>query len=300
MYICPQCHYQLIAKAFSLVCSGCRRNYPISNGIPRLMPSSWPDGSKKSHSVWLQLYQQGLRHKQLIANRFAHYTTIGKQEYAVIAHHTSKKAGTFLEIGCGTHMTGLEMAKRGWSTFGIDFVFANLLEAKHYWKASRRSPHLIQGDISSLPYKNNVFDLVYGGGVIEHPTNTQQVINELFRVTKPGGVCINTVPAFSLSSLTYRQLAGNIPDLAVLKQIFEFMHIKLLGGRLMHCGYEKSFTASKLVTMHKKAGFSDIQVEHLTQFSPVFPGIPPLFKKVFTALETNRLFWAWHIVVATK
>jgi SAM-dependent methyltransferase len=52
------------------------------------------------------------------------------------------------------------------------------------------------GDLCALPYGDNRFDLVLATDVIEHLDADGQAVAELFRVVKPGGHVLITVPAF--------------------------------------------------------------------------------------------------------
>lgn len=45
-----------------------------------------------------------------------------------------------------------------------------------------------------LPYQDDLFDLVTCSEVIEHLENYRQVVREIYRVLKPGGICILTTP----------------------------------------------------------------------------------------------------------
>lgn len=160
---------------------------------------------------------------------------------------------------------------------------------------------LILGDINKMPIKSNSIDLLYGGGVIEHCENTQTVINEIYRVLKPGGVSFNTVPYLNLGALTYRQIWGNIPEFPLLKQLAEFVHIKLLGARHMTFGYELSFSAGYLRALHKKAGFKKVTVDKF-ETKLMFDFIPFDFSRRVCIYLANhcRLFWPMIKVVAEK
>lgn len=49
-------------------------------------------------------------------------------------------------------------------------------------------------DGKTLPFKDNEFDSVFSSEVFEHIFNLDEIINELYRVLKPGGKILITVP----------------------------------------------------------------------------------------------------------
>ena len=57
-------------------------------------------------------------------------------------------------------------------------------------------PKTIIGIADSMPFKDNTFDLVICRGVLEHiPTEKQHLsVNEIYRVTKTGGICYILIP----------------------------------------------------------------------------------------------------------
>jgi len=63
----------------------------------------------------------------------------------------------------------------------------------------------ICGNILEMPFKNNIFQFSYGGGVIEHFKDAQKAVNKIYHVTAVGGLTPNTVPCLSLSTI-YRVL----------------------------------------------------------------------------------------------
>jgi SAM-dependent methyltransferase len=52
--------------------------------------------------------------------------------------------------------------------------------------------HIVQGDIRSLPYSNNFFDVVLDFSTIDHISNYNTALTEYNRVLKSGGTIINT------------------------------------------------------------------------------------------------------------
>lgn len=51
-------------------------------------------------------------------------------------------------------------------------------------------------DTCNLSYENNIFDVVVAFDVLEHIENDHQAVSEIFRILKPGGFFIFTVPTY--------------------------------------------------------------------------------------------------------
>lgn len=124
-----------------------------------------------------------------------------------------------IEVGCGTGQT-LNMRC---NTVGMDISLPALKIAKN------NCNHPVWGDIFHIPFKDDSFDLVYNSGVIEHfkePYNSVAV-NEMIRITKPGGLTVVIVP----NSLCPWYRLGKF--LAILLGKFEF-------------GYEEDYSPERL------------------------------------------------------
>ena len=106
------------------------------------------------------------------------------------------RARTFLDAGCGgTPVPSFKMAKQGLDVVAVDrdpvaLRFARILQEKCFPKALVR---FCQCDIQSLPFHNESFDIVYGGGVLEHFSDPSSAVNEYVRVLKPGGMIVTSV-----------------------------------------------------------------------------------------------------------
>ena len=205
-------------------------------------------------------------------------------------------------------LLGLHMARRGHRVIGIDSSFEALKLAREIFARkfqsikSSNSPGalFVCADVKKMPLAADSIDLIYGGGVIEHFDNLKGSVSELYRVCKSGGAAFNTVPCLSLGALTYRQLWGNIPDLPVIKQMAEFIHIGLLKSRHMKFGYEKSYLVSKLRRVFKKAGFSSVDIGYFDcnlKFEFVRNNC---LKDVLKKIARNRLFWPMVYVSSIK
>jgi ubiquinone/menaquinone biosynthesis C-methylase UbiE len=196
---------------------------------------------------------------------------------------------------------GQAIAKDCKVIIGVDMSRNALRIARQMLEAKKIKNYLlVQGDINYMPIRNNTVDLIYGGGVIEHFNDTITCLKELCRVLKKSGISFNTVPYLNIGSLTYRQIWGNIPNIPILKQIAEFVHIRLLGARHMIFGYEMSFTKGTLIKLHKRAGFSKVIVDKF-KINSSFDFIPPILRPLLIAIaDQSSLFWPMVKVIGVK
>lgn len=99
-----------------------------------------------------------------------------------------------LEIGCGAGFMAIALAQRGLSVQAIDSTEAMLEQAQRNAQESGgvESLSLSMGDVSALAFEDASFDLVIALGVIPWLETPERAIQEMARVTKPGGHIIFT------------------------------------------------------------------------------------------------------------
>jgi ubiquinone/menaquinone biosynthesis C-methylase UbiE/uncharacterized protein YbaR (Trm112 family) len=297
---CPKCKTDLSQQGSLLLCAVCSAKYPIKDGILVFNPDTAPD-TALSVEKWDDRYRRQLETLSFYKDAEDYHRIHFPGNYAQLSKARNiDKDIVYLEIGCGPFYFGKDLAERVKMVIGIDFCPSALKIAKKMLdEKGVRNYLLIQGDILNLPLKNKSIDLIYGGGVIEHFKDTQKCVNELFRVLRCGGVSFNTVPYLNIGSL-YRQRYGNIPNVPIIKQISEFIHITLLQGKHMVFGYEMSFSKATLKKVHKKAGFGEVVIDKF-DVDLDFQSIPVRLKNIFTWLANNsRMFWPMVKVVAKK
>jgi SAM-dependent methyltransferase len=59
--------------------------------------------------------------------------------------------GTALDLGCGSGIWAVELARRGWDVTGVDFVGKALRRAGERAEEAGVEPRFMQGDVTSLP-----------------------------------------------------------------------------------------------------------------------------------------------------
>lgn len=301
---CPICKgvfsHSKTTKKEELICQSCERHYLIKEGILYLNPPLDKDLAA-SIQKWDEFYKQFLKSKQYV-HEYQQYQRLYFQDTydQLNVAHTLKQA-IYLEIGCGRFYFGQDIASQTKLIIGVDLSKYSLMIAKKMLDQKGITNYiLIFGDILRLPIKSNAIDVIYGGGVIEHFKDTQQAVDELYRVLKPGGVSFNSVPMLNLGSLSYRQIWGNIPNFPVLKQLAELIHIRLMRGKHMIFGYEFSFLPSTQRKIHQNAGFKQITIGQF-RVTLTFDFLPEKLRKPFISLAMNSpLFWPMIKIVAKK
>jgi 2-polyprenyl-3-methyl-5-hydroxy-6-metoxy-1,4-benzoquinol methylase len=105
-----------------------------------------------------------------------------------IERRTEKK-GKILDIGCATGIFLNEMQKRDWDCKGIEPD----QEAADYAQ-SRFGLDVFHGVLENSHLPSNTYDVVSLWDVLEHVYDLKFTISEIFRVLKPGGMLIATLP----------------------------------------------------------------------------------------------------------
>lgn len=114
-----------------------------------------------------------------------------KKTYAMLRHLKSRlpSGGTGLDCGCGTGHYLARMAGHGYTMSGIEYSEGMLSEAVK--NNPSISGELKFGSINEIAFADQIFDFAYTINVLHHlPSREAQInaVNEMLRVTKPGGV----------------------------------------------------------------------------------------------------------------
>lgn len=117
-----------------------------------------------------------------------------------------KKGDTVIDLGSGAgndcflarHETGMEG-----KVIGIDFTPEMISKARaNAEKMGFNNVEFREGDIDNMPVNDDVADVIVSNCVLNLVPNKKKVVNEIFRVLKPGG-------HFSISDIV---LVGDLPD----------------------------------------------------------------------------------------
>ena len=93
-----------------------------------------------------------------------------------------------LEIGVGTGRIARPLAARGWRYFGLDLSPKMMAHLRALVAGGAVTPLLINGDATRLPLAGAQFDAVLSVHVLHLIPDWQEVLSEIQRVLRPGGV----------------------------------------------------------------------------------------------------------------
>ena len=168
---CPQCHGGLEVSEAACVCHSCDRGYPHHGRCLDFVASA----HKNTEDAEFQ--QERMHHRSLRGKLYDLGQRVITSEYSPFDHRRAFLA----EIAPGSIVVELGSGNRrlNENVINIDlFTFPNVD---------------ISADIENSPISSNSVDYVILDSVIEHVPNPQAVIDEIWRILKPGGrlFCIN-------------------------------------------------------------------------------------------------------------
>ncbi len=145
-------------------------------------------------------------YEDLYINEQDYWWHVGKRAivYSLLEKYLpagDKSVRRALDLGCGTGLN-LDSLSGYAQPIGLDSS-AKALE----FCARRGHRHLVQA--ASLPFADNSFDIITALDVIEHLDDDLATLHELYRVMRPGGLLIISVPAYKTLWSYWDQILGH-------------------------------------------------------------------------------------------
>ena len=167
---CPSCHGDLAKQTSSVLCTRCRKSYPINNGkIYFIEPIHTQD----------RLDTIKTRLKNYLG---AAYYTVGVRVLAPVFPFNYKRAiqgrvdpqvQLVVDLGCGNYRVDDDIVT---------------LDASDYDAVD------IVADLESLPFKDGCIDALCSCGVLEHVPQIETAVAEMVRCTKLEGISLHLIP----------------------------------------------------------------------------------------------------------
>jgi SAM-dependent methyltransferase len=135
-----------------------------------------------------------------------------------------RSAGRYLDVGAGTGTDAAQLAVEARATVvAVDRSLTMLTTAR-----GRGVSHIVAADAQRLPFPNGSFDGTWADRVLQHLANPEQALDELIRVTAPGGRVVLADPDYDTQVL-------DIADQQLARRVLRFRADHMLRhGTLAH------------------------------------------------------------------
>jgi SAM-dependent methyltransferase len=135
-------------------------------------------------SLYTKFYEVENVHWWFVARRFIVEEILARQLHL-------PPGATVLDVGCGTGGVAACLAKR-YQVFGTD---TSPLAVDFCRKRGLKNIHC--GTLDDAPFSENQFEAILLLDVIEHIDNDENVLRQVWRLLRPGGFAVITVPAYN-------------------------------------------------------------------------------------------------------
>lgn len=162
-----------------------------------------------------------------------------------------------LDIGCGTGDDVRDMAQlvgaAGWCV-GIDQNAAMIEVARTRSEGKHLPVEFYQGSIYTLNFADNTFDVTRAERVFEHLHEPERALQEMIRVTRPGGRILIASPDMDTNIIDH-------PNRPVTRKIQHFESDRRPNGSAGH----------RLYGQFQDAGLSDLKVRAVVHMTTSYP-----------------------------
>lgn len=126
---------------------------------------------------------------------------------ARMRHIPAAAAGSrLLDMACGGGLLAPYLKGSGYRHVGVDLSATAIVLARDH------GVEAVRGNVLSLPFRDEVFDVVVAGEVLEHVADLTGAVREACRVLRPGGtLVIDTIAATWVGRFTSITLAERLP-----------------------------------------------------------------------------------------
>ncbi len=121
-------------------------------------------------------------------------------------------AGKVLDLGSGTGRHVIDLARNGFSVYGLDNSQKGIQTTKQWLQAEKLTAELVLQEMTErFPWEDNFFDAIVSVQVIHHAdiATIRKIIAEMERVLKKEGFIFVTVPKLKNQATKYKQIEAN-------------------------------------------------------------------------------------------
>lgn len=175
---CPICKADLKYMSQSLICKSCNTSYPIKKGVPILLhPEDQNEYFRDQTEIFDDYSRKPAVFKTWMDSYFERF----------FLNLKPRKADLILDIATGDGYITYELAKLGHSVIAFDLSMGMLLKLKKQIEDEKLEKNVIFvcGNATSLPFKNNIANIITANAILEHIPQERKAIDEINRISKP-------------------------------------------------------------------------------------------------------------------
>jgi 2-polyprenyl-3-methyl-5-hydroxy-6-metoxy-1,4-benzoquinol methylase len=112
-----------------------------------------------------------------------------KKTVDILCHlHKNKVSGKLLDVGCSSGEFIYHAKQRGFDSYGVE------LNSRTADIGIKNGLNIFKGLLNDAKFKDNFFDVIFLGDIIEHVLSPRDFVNECKRVLKKDGIIIISTP----------------------------------------------------------------------------------------------------------
>ncbi len=199
------------------------------------------------------------------------------------------KVHSMLDLGCGLGHWDQNLSRflpKKAKIVGIDREEQWVEAALERTKEQKNRFHYQVGTAEHIPFEDASFDMVTCQTLLIHVHNAQDVIDEMYRVLKPGGLLVVAEPNNTITELVYDTISIDEPIEDTLKA-FTFHLTCESGQKVLKLGHDS--LGDVMPAYFRKLGLEDIMVYLSDKTTPLIPPYSSEEQQVFI-----RQMEAWY------
>jgi ubiquinone/menaquinone biosynthesis C-methylase UbiE len=176
----PETHEPIELQRDALVNCRSGKRYPFRDGVPDFL-----DAATGQNKKYQELYDRIAAFYDPMFNLYRWLHPRYDMRKELMAELEVVAGGRVLEVSVGTG-ANLPYLRADIEFFGLDLSWAMLRRCRKNLRKWKRSAQLFHGEAEHLPFRDEIFDVVFHVGGINFFNDRSLAIREMIRVAKPG------------------------------------------------------------------------------------------------------------------
>ena len=193
---------------------------------------------------------------------------------------------SLLDVGSSTGIIDNYLSRAFAEVTGIDIDTRAVEHAKKAF--ANESLHFCTGDAMSLDFPDNSFDVVICSQIYEHVPDARQMMDQIFRVLKPEGVCYFAAG----NRLSIEEHHYKLPFLSVIPRPLGHLYLRMTGKGTYY--YEKHLSywgLQSLVASFDIIDYTGKVINDPEGFDVAYMLEPGSRKQKLAQFIVQRLYW---------